>query len=69
MMSCYILNLKSGIITELFAIFRYLHSSTGIICIIGINNSVLYIDYFQKVKNKVIPYCGFSHPSSNTCTI
>ena len=26
---------------------------------IGINNSVLFIDYLQKVKNKVIPYCFF----------
>ena len=27
---------------------------------IGINNSVLYIDYLQKVwQNKVIPYCFF----------
>ena len=24
--------------------------------LIGINNSVLYIDYLQKVKNKVIAY-------------
>ena len=25
--------------------------------LICINNLVLYIDYLQKVKNKVIPYC------------
>ena len=30
---------------------------------IGINNSVLYIDYLQKVwQNKVIPYCLFHTP-------
>ena len=27
--------------------------------LIGINNSVLYIDYLQNVNNKVIPYWGF----------
>ena len=27
---------------------------------IGINDSVLYIDYLQNVNNKVIPYC-FCH--------
>ena len=27
----------------------------------GINNSVLYIDYLQKVKNNVIPYWVFYH--------
>ena len=29
---------------------------------IGINYSVLYIDYVQKVKNKVIPYCFHTRP-------
>ena len=29
---------------------------------IDINNSVLYIDYLQKVKNEVKPYCFFFTP-------
>ena len=27
--------------------------------LIGINNSVLYLDYLQNVNNKVLPYCLF----------
>ena len=30
--------------------------------LIGINNSVLYLDYLQNVNNKVIPYCFFYNP-------
>ena len=38
----------------------YLDIYTGQHMPIGINNSVLYIDYLQKVwQNKVIPFCFF----------
>ena len=31
---------------------------------IGIINSVLYIDYSQKIKNKVISYCFHTRPQA-----
>ena len=39
----------------------YLDIYTGQHMPIGINSSVLYIYYLQKVKNKVIPYWVFSN--------
>ena len=31
---------------------------------IGINYSVLYIDYLQMVKSKVMPYCFHTRPQA-----
>ena len=31
---------------------------------VGINKSVIYIDYLQNVNNKIIPYWGFFHTRS-----
>ena len=42
----------------------YLDIYTGQHMAIGIINSVLYIDYQQKVKNKVISYCFHTRPQA-----